>query len=136
MLRLLLLLGNAAAFALVLSACSTPVSPAGPAAPKKINEQDNGSTVTLQIGQQLEVSLAANPTTGYEWEVASVDSAVIKQAGEPKYVPEGDALGSGGKTTFRFDAIKPGQTLLQMIYRRPFEKDTPPVQTFEVTVVN
>ena len=138
MLRLIVLAGNALAVTLLLSACSAaPQSPTptGPASAKKIGEPDNGSTVTLHTGDQLDITLAANPTTGYQWEIAAGDAAVVKLVGGPEYAPGGSALGSGGKTTFHFEAVAPGQTTLKLIYHRPFEKNTPPVNTFEVTVV-
>ena len=44
-------------------------------------------------------------------------------------------VGSPGNLTARFDAIGIDQETLQLIYRRPFDPDTPPAQTFKVTVV-
>ena len=139
MLRLIKILGDAMVFILLLSACGAPSPPpsnsTGPVSPRKLSEQDDGGTVTLGIGEQLDITLAANPTTGYQWEVASGDSAVLKQVGEPVYTADSAALGSGGTMTFHFVALAPGQTTLKLVYHRPFEKDTPPVQTFEITAV-
>ncbi|MBM4429116.1 MAG: protease inhibitor I42 family protein, partial [Chloroflexi bacterium] len=42
---------------------------------------------------------------------------------------------SPGKMTLRFTGVAAGQTALKLIYHRSFEKDVPPVKTFEVTVV-
>ena len=103
--------------------------------PKNLSEPDNGSTVTLHVGERLDLSLAANPTTGYQWEVAAGDSAVIKPVGEPDYKADSAALGSGGTMTFHFVAVAPGKTIVKLIYHRPFEKDTPPQKTFEFTAV-
>jgi len=139
MLRLIKIWIQVLAFIWLLSACAVPVPPPSnstvPASPKKLSEQDNGSTVTLQVGQQLDISLVANPTTGYQWEVASGDSAVLKQLGEPTYTADSAALGSGGTMTFHFVAAARGETTLKLIYHRTFEKDTPPLKTFEITVV-
>lgn len=139
MLRPIKILGNAIVFILLLSACGVPVSPSpnptSPASPRKLSESDNGSVITLQVGERLDIRLAANPTTGYQWEVAEGDSAVMKQAGEPEYKADSEALGSGGAMTFLFSAAGAGRTNLQLIYHRTFEKDTPPLKTFEVTAV-
>ena len=139
MLRLIEILGDAMVLILLLSACAVPVPPPSnstvPASPKKLSEQDNGGTVTLEVGQQLDISLVANPTTGYQWEIAEGDSAVLKQVGEPVYTTDSTAPGSGGTMTFHFVAATPGQTTLKLIYHRTFEKDTPPLKTFEITAV-
>ena len=45
-----------------------------------------------------------------------------------------ETVGSGGKITLRFVAVGTGQIGLKLIYHRPFEKDAPSAQKFEVTV--
>jgi len=120
----------AALLALTLGACNTPTT-------KQVNlsEKDAGRTVQLPVGGTLEVVLAGNPTTGYLWEVAGGDTTVIQQAGEAQFKPDTSALGSPGKVTLRFTGVAAGQTVLKLIYYRPFEKNVPPEKTFEVTVV-
>lgn len=103
-----------------------------------LTEADNGTVVSASVGSTLTVTLAGNPTTGYEWEVSEVDANVLAPAGEPQYVsdaaPEG-VVGVGGTYTFTFAAVAPGDTTLSLVYRRPFEPDdTPPVETFVVNV--
>ncbi len=101
---------------------------------------DNGTVVSMSTGNTLTVTLAGNPTTGYAWEIAAVDAAVLAPAGEPQYVsddpPAGageDIVGGGGTYTFTFTAVAPGDTTLSLVYRRPFEPDdTPPIETFAV----
>jgi inhibitor of cysteine peptidase len=104
----------------------------------RLVEGDAGSTVELQTGDKLEVVLVGNPTTGYQWEVGSVDQAVLKPAGEPEYETDPNAeglVGAGGTFTFTFEAVAPGQTTLELVYRRPWEEGIAPVGTFEATVV-
>lgn len=103
----------------------------------KKSEKDTGSTLEMNTGDNLEIVLKANPTTGYEWEVASVDSSILSKTGteyKADVVPKG-IVGSGGKSIHRFKAIKIGKTFLKLSYRRPFEKNVPPVKTFGITVV-
>ena len=45
----------------------------------------NGSQVELASGQELEVTLESNPTTGYSWEVVEVDKAVLIQVGDAEF---------------------------------------------------
>jgi inhibitor of cysteine peptidase len=91
----------------------------------------------MKKGDNLEIVLKANPTTGYRWEVVSIDTSILKNTGaeyKADKVPPG-IVGAGGKTIMRFKSIKKGETLLKLIYHRPFEKDVPPIKEFELNVV-
>lgn len=101
---------------------------------KTIGASDAGKTIGLTVGDTLEVTLEGNPTTGYSWEAASFDTAVLKQVGEPAFTPVSTLVGAGGQVTLRFEAVDSGQTTLQIIYHRPWETGVAPAQTFQVTV--
>jgi predicted secreted protein len=98
----------------------------------ELTEEDNGEVVALVPGQELTITLYGNPTTGYEWRVASLDSSRLRQLGEGEWRPESGATGSGGPYTFRFEAVGPGQSTLQLVNQFPGEE---PIETFEVTVM-
>ncbi len=100
-----------------------------------VTEKDAGSIVDLVSGDRLDVVLAGNPTTGFNWHVSSVDSAVLKGAGEPSFRRDSDLIGSGGEITLSFEAAAPGQTTLKITYNRAFEKDVAPLKTYELTVI-
>jgi inhibitor of cysteine peptidase len=100
-----------------------------------LSQEHAGSTVELLVAEAMEVVLEGNPTTGFVWEAAAVDPAILRQLGEPKFEPATGLLGSGGTFTFRFEAVGSGQTLLRLVYHRPWETDVPPQETFEVTVM-
>jgi inhibitor of cysteine peptidase len=104
-----------------------------------LGAEDLGRTVALSAGQVLVISLASNPTTGYSWEMAEGDAAVVQQVGEVEFSPSapvGEPLvGSGGTETFRFEAAGQGQTTLTLVYHRPWEKGVEPLETFSVEVV-
>jgi inhibitor of cysteine peptidase len=104
----------------------------------KLTEADDGTTIERRAGEMIEISLASNPTTGYGWEVVAPAEPVIEQVGEEEYVPDETSnrrVGVGGTSTFRFKAVKAGQTPLKLVYRRSRETDVEPVKTFAVTVV-
>ena len=109
----------------------------GPAGrePLTLREEDASKTVELGVGHTLLVELKGNPTTGYQWEVESLDTGMLKQVGEPEFKPDSDLTGAGGKFTFRFEGAAAGEADLRLVYHRPWEKDAPPEETFEVTVV-
>ena len=118
---------------LLLAACNSRL-----AKTIAITEQSANSIVEMSAGDILEVTLTGNPSTGFLWEPLAVDTAVIKQKGEWRFVPDNDTpgfVGSPGKLTMHFEAVGLGQEMLRLIYRRPFEPDIPPAQTFEITVV-
>jgi inhibitor of cysteine peptidase len=132
-LRFITALSEVAVIVGLLSACSAPPAPG--VTPKKLTEADTGSQVELRVGDSFEVMLAGNPTTGYQWEVSELDTSIVKQVGEAAYEPASSATGAGGHFTYQFQAVNAGQTPLRLVYRRPFETDTPPVQTFDIQVV-
>jgi inhibitor of cysteine peptidase len=99
-----------------------------------IGAADAGSTVELQIGDVILLSLEGNPSTGYGWNVVQGAPAVVRLIGEPSFTLASDALGAGGTLTYRFEAQGASETTLELAYARPFEPDTPPLETFAITV--
>lgn len=99
-------------------------------------EKDNGRTITLGIDDPFEIELEGNPSTGYIWEAVSYDTLLVKQVGEAGFEHGSDAIGSGGKYTFRFQTVAAGQTKLVLFYHRKFEENKPPEKTFELKVVS
>jgi inhibitor of cysteine peptidase len=101
------------------------------------NEKDAGSLLEMNKEDRLEIVLKSNPTTGFQWTVVSLDSSILTHIGT-EYKAANTArniVGSGGRSTFHFKATKAGKTDLKLIYHQPFEKDTPPVKTFELSVI-
>ena len=119
-----------AALALVLSiliACNG-------SAPVSLSEKDAGKSMELKQGDILIITLEGNPTTGYTWMMQPVDHPLLEQVGEPQVTPASDLLGAPGVMALRFKAVQPGQANLKLVYARPWEADTPPEKTFEVSL--
>jgi len=114
---------------LSLAGCKT-----GTDNPLVLSEKDAGSTINLTKGDTLVVALDGNMTTGYNWEMLPQDPAVLQQVGAAEVTPDTTALGAGGKIALKFEAIQAGQAPLKLVYRRSFEKDVAPLNTFEVNV--
>jgi inhibitor of cysteine peptidase len=100
----------------------------------ELREKDFGQIVEINVKDVLEVVLKGNPTTGYTWDVASVDQEILKQVGETKFKPDRKTRGSGGNIILSFEAEKAGKTSLKLIYHRSFEKDRSPIKVFEIKV--
>jgi uncharacterized lipoprotein YbaY/predicted secreted protein len=113
-----------------------PVAPPAPSpADITLTNGDDGRAIGLKVGQMLAVRLDSNPSTGYSWLVSQVNDAVLKQQGEPQFIQPADAPpGAGGAQVFLFNAAAGGTTTLTLVYKRSFEPDVAPVQTFTVQV--
>lgn len=121
---------------LTLLAALTLATGCSPQQEVKASIGDNGREVQLKKGQPLVVTLEGNPTTGYSWEVAEpLDEQVLRQAGEPEFKPESDLAGAGGVQILRFEAVNAGQTTLKLAYRRSWEKDVEPLETYSIQFV-
>lgn len=100
-----------------------------------LTAENDGQTINMKKGNEIVVKLEGNITTGYSWSVQDLDAQYLQQQGEEEYKSDSNLIGAGGISTFTFKAQQQGQTTLKLIYSRPFEKDTPPEKTFEVTIV-
>ncbi len=97
-----------------------------------------GSPVQVKAGEEFEVVLESNPTTGYQWQLADPAMggivALVSSTYRPDPAPPG-MVGSGGKEHWVFRGLKPGETTVSLVYARPWEKDAPDTsETFRVTV--
>ncbi|MFB8008733.1 protease inhibitor I42 family protein [Nocardia sp. NPDC056000] len=100
-------------------------------------KDQDGKDIPLTVGQGLTVKLAANPTTGYLWQLAELDQNIVKQDGGMEYEqdpsPNG-MVGVGGTAIFRFTAQAPGATRLVLEYRRPWEQGIDPAERFTLNL--
>jgi predicted secreted protein len=100
----------------------------------KLSENDSGKTVEICVGDELEVRLPGNPTTGYIWAVNSLASNVLG-LGNTHFIANDNAVGAGGTEVIKFHAIALGTVVVKLIFHRPFEPNIPPLKTFNVTVI-
>ena len=94
----------------------------------------------LAKGQTLNVTLEANPSTGYSWEVAGLNNNILRQIGEPEYRQISNFTGEPmagvpEMQIFQFEIINTGRTTLKFVYRRPWEKDVAPLNNFSIDLV-
>ena len=98
---------------------------------------DRSRSLRIAAGQGFTLTLEANPTTGYQWRMAKTPEETVVQFVNSEYeAPTTQRVGAGGKEIWRFIALAPGKAVIEMVYGRPWEKDTAPARTrsFEVTV--
>ena len=121
--------------AMVASGCGSASASGGTL---KLTETDNGKAFSIKTGETVELTIAGNPTTGYQWtaDLSDASAGLLEQIGEPVYRPDvtdEDVVGSGGIYTFTFKAVAAGDATLRLVYERSFE-DVDPIQTFEVAL--
>lgn len=97
-------------------------------------EAHSGTNVVLSAGRLLELTLDANPSTGYQWVVLPGAESVVRQLGQPTYVSTSSGVGGGGKMTFLFECVGTGETVLKLIYSRFGSATGEPVKTFAATI--
>jgi inhibitor of cysteine peptidase len=101
----------------------------------KSDKEDTVGTFTAAVGQELTVTLASNPTTGYHWELAvPLDEAIVKLVASEYKPPQTTLVGAGGQEIWTFRAIGRGETVISLKYVRPWEKDLPAARTASYTV--
>src|SRR5262249_29762682 len=115
--------------------CTTPGQ--GPAGPPRITVSQPDGPVALAVGQELEVQLQSNITTGYAWELVVPGPPVLTVIDPGTYRASSGLeprAGSGGTTSFVFRGVRPGKGALELVYRRPWETGVPPARTLRIEV--
>ncbi|QRY81785.1 protease inhibitor I42 family protein [Pseudomonas sp. PDNC002] len=86
----------------------------------------------LHEGQELVLILPSNPTTGFRWEMRNAANGLLRALGPEVYSNPEDAglVGSAGESTWRFRVSGAGEDKLELAYRRPWEAEVAPAQTF------
>ena len=109
------------------------IHPEPPPADLQLAASDHGDTIELsRPGALVEISLEANPSTGYTWFVADVDSTTLLQVGEVFEASPDSPAGAPGTQRLYFEAQAPGHTTLRLVYARIWES-VPAADTFEVS---
>jgi len=102
----------------------------------KVDDSFNGHQIELRVGETLEISLAENASTGFQW--IAPDSAhkaeKILRKGEPLVEGASGPPGKPGVRHFYFEAFEPGTVELELHYRRPWETVKPPARTFKLRI--
>jgi predicted secreted protein len=85
----------------------------------------------VEKGEQFDLIIGGNATTGYGWYLKEVDQKLkalnLNEYKSADYVtdphPEG-FVGVPGKYHFKFEALEAGEAVLEFTYQRPWENDS------------
>jgi len=97
----------------------------------QITKDTNGGQVEIALGEQLEIQLPENPTTGYRWHFQNSGSPVL-EVHDDSYQVAGAARGAGGMRRWRLQSVQEGCTQLAIAHRRSWETNA--TETFVVEV--
>ncbi|HNW91899.1 MAG TPA: protease inhibitor I42 family protein [bacterium] len=111
-----------------------PVLLAGCAREQVRQPRGDEQVLPARVGESVTVTLAANPTTGYQWQLVSPASALVRFVARDFVAATPGRIGGGGTETWRFATIAPGTVFLDFAYVRPWETGVEPVQRQTVLV--
>ncbi|HTS91966.1 MAG TPA: protease inhibitor I42 family protein [Stellaceae bacterium] len=93
-----------------------------------VDETFSAQTVELPVGQVMELRLKENPTSGFRWEFAEDGKPYCALVGDT--YAGGGAPGAGGEHKWQMRAVQLGTCELRLFYRRSFEPNASPAQSF------
>jgi len=99
-----------------------------------LEKGNDGQTFYISRQDEMVISLEANLTTGYSWEVVSLDKEVLSTKNEPEYISKSNIPGSSGIQKFHFIAVDSGESELVLVYRRSWEPDKEPIDTYSIKI--
>jgi inhibitor of cysteine peptidase len=118
--------------ALVSTGCGASASDVTPT-PKEYGT--GGGPIEVVVAQEFIITLEANHTTGYQWQLAEpLNEKVAKLVGSVYSEPNTDKVGAGGTESWTFEAVGSGATKIVLNYVRPWEKGVAPAATEEFSV--
>lgn len=103
------------------------------AKPVTIGRSDAGRTLRVNAGEEVVVTLPSNRSTGFRWWMApEATEPLVALSATPAYKRDtaGDRVGAQGEETWRLFAFRPGTQQVLFEYRRSWERDVPPAETF------
>ena len=99
----------------------------------QFDDRSNGSKIKLNMGENFEIILRENPTTGFRWNPVSTGEPACKLLNNSFNVG-GGSPGKGGSHSWQFQAVKEGLGKIEFAYRRPWEQTKPPAQSFTLSI--
>lgn len=105
-----------------------------PKDPVVVTSREHPDQVNLNRGGTLVVKLESQPGTGFGWQIAKNDRAILAPEGAPMLEPDKSLPGGTEWQVFRFRAAAAGADDLELNYLRPFDPAKPPAKTFRLRV--
>lgn len=100
-------------------------------------QKPSPTTIEVSLGEDAVITLDANHTTGFRWQLAKPLETDVLEFSNTEYISSNTGLiGSGGKEVWTFKTLKKGKAEISLIYVQPWDKDKPPARqaTFVIIV--
>ena len=94
----------------------------------KVDDVARSSKAEIVVGETCQIKLKCNPTTGYNWELKSIDRKIAVPTGEVEFrqsPAKPGMVGVGGSCVLGLKGVNPGKTKAILVYRRSWEKGEP-----------
>jgi C1A family cysteine protease len=110
-----------------------------------VDKSNDGQTINLSTDQVLEVKLPSTPSNGYTWCMLSDNKEIqrsITQIGDGDFISERNTsygkvlVGQSGTQIIRYIGALQGTTVLTLELKRPWEKNSPAIDNFTITVIS
>lgn len=99
-----------------------------------IFQVDQGKIFEVHQGDRIVIRIDENPTTGYQWEITSINQQIVELVESDYVIAPGGGIGGGGTRIFRFKAISPGTTSIQLKLCRAWEPGDTSIDSFSVNI--
>lgn len=99
----------------------------------QLTQADHNRTVSVDVGATFSVQLEGVPGSGYGWELQPLSNDVLEYEGV-KTAQATAAPGAAQTRSLLFRAVRPGESVVQLRYARPWEKEKPPLREFTVRI--
>ena len=98
-----------------------------------LTEHDARQTISVAVGDVMQLEIEEPSTTGYRWIIQTPDRTIVELV-EATLTPH-VGIGAGGLRKFTFAAKSPGQTLLRLKLWREWEGDRSISKWFQIEFV-
>ena len=102
--------------------------------PNELTLDENKTSGIVSRYGIITINLKGNATTGYTWSVFNDGTPYLKFRKEQYDGTNPELIGSGGISTFKFEALKKGTTIIEFKYGRTWELSNIKSATFKITV--
>ena len=101
-----------------------------------LNQKQISRSVSLAVGDYLQLSLGSNASTGYQWEdrLLISDPNVMLQTGHETLAPAADRPGAPGREVWMLQTKNRGETTVSTTYGRPWPDSEQDSWVFSVNV--
>jgi inhibitor of cysteine peptidase len=102
---------------------------------QQVNKNDANETFKVKAGDTVQLTLPAQPSTGYGWKIKKPEPNVLKLVRKAKFVANTDTMGAKGKMIWTFSVVGAGKAPVRALLLGPDAGSTGPAKEFDFTVV-